>query len=141
MTVLVDEGDRLPVRQQIDELEAAMLDMPQVDIEVTHHFSHGIYAREILIPAGVTLTGKIHKTEHLNILSKGRITVVTDEGNKTIDAPATIVCPANTKRAGYAHTDCVWVTIHGTNETDLVKLEEELISPDYLSIKDTKVIK
>jgi len=123
-------------RKKMAELEAIMFDMEQVDIEPVHHFSSGIYAREIKIPAGVTLTGKIHRTEHLNILAKGKITVVTDEGQKTIEAPYVMTCPPNTKRAGYAHTDCVWITIHGTDEKDIDKLEAELITTDYLSLEE-----
>ena len=36
-----------------------------------------------------------------------------------------------TKRAVYAHPDVVWTTIHLTNETDLDKIEAEVIAPTY----------
>jgi hypothetical protein len=32
------------------------------------------------------------------------------------------------KRAGYAHSDTVWICIHPTDETDLEKLEEHFIA-------------
>ena len=115
-------------RNKIFELEAAIhRDLPAVDCPVTHHFSDGVYAREMRIPAGTVATGKVHKTLHLNILSQGDVSVLTEDGMKRIQAPCTIVSPPGTKRAVYAHTDVVWTTIHGTHETDLEKLEADLI--------------
>ncbi len=121
------------MRGKILALEDAILAMPEthIHIEPKHYFSDGVYAREIIIPAGTTLTGKIHKTEHLNIISKGEITVWTDEGMKRIKAPFTMVSKPGMKRVGYAHTDTVWTTIHGTQEKDLEKLEELLIAKTF----------
>jgi hypothetical protein len=114
---------------EIMQLEAAMLDMPQLEIPVRHWFAPGMYAREVTIPAGVCLTGKIHKFPHLNIISAGDISVLTEEGVKRIKAPFTLLSPAGVKRVGYAHTETVWTTIHATTETDLAKLEEHFIAP------------
>lgn len=121
-----------PTREKIMELESAMRQYDQLEIPVTHHFSEGLYAREILIPAGTILTGKVHKTEHLNIVSKGDITVWTEDGMKRVQAPFTMVSRPGTKRVGYAHEDTVWTTIHATNERDLVALEEQLIEKECL---------
>lgn len=112
-----------------------MLQEPQIEIKTTHYFAKGIYAREIFIPKGVLLTGKIHKTEHLNIVSQGKIAVVTEFGQKIIEAPCTLVSEPGTKRAGLALEDTVWTTIHGTNETDLEKLELELIADSHEALE------
>jgi quercetin dioxygenase-like cupin family protein len=117
--------------EQIQALEVAMREMPQEEIPVNHYFSNGVYAREIFIKKGTTLTGHIHKYSQLNILSKGEISVYTENGIKRISAPFTIVSPAGTKRVAYAHEDCVWTTIHGTHETDLEKIEEKFIVKDH----------
>lgn len=119
-------------RDKILRLEAAMFAQPQLTLETIHHFAPGVYARELRIPAGVLLTGKIHRTEHLNIVSQGRITVFTEDGGrKEIVAPCTLISKPGTKRVGYAHEDTVWICIHPTDETDLVALEAELIAPNY----------
>lgn len=119
----------LPTREQIERLEAQMRMMEQLPIEPVHHFADGLYAREILIPAGTILTGKVHSTEHLNIVSKGRIAVWTEDGMKIIAAPCTIVSRPGTKRVGFALEDTVWTTIHANpqNLTDLAALELALI--------------
>jgi hypothetical protein len=128
--------DCAELRDRLDRLEGEMLAMPQIEIAVTHTFVNGLYAREIFIPKGTILTGKIHKTDHLNIISKGDISVITEDGVKRVQAPCSIVSRAGTKRAGYAHEDTVWTTIHATPEMPLDELEAQLIAPthaDYLA--------
>lgn len=112
------------VRQKVFKAEALMLQMPQRELEVKHYFSHGIYARELYIPRDTILVGKLHKFSQLNILSKGDISVLIDEEVKRIQAPYTIVSSAGTKRIAYAHEDTVWLTIHGTDETNIDIIEE-----------------
>lgn len=132
MSAIVESGSKdVDARARILDLEAAMMDLPQLEIKTTHHFCNGVYAREIFIPKGTVLTGKIHKTEHLNIVSQGKIAVYTEEGMSEIEAPCTIVSKPGTKRVGFALEDTVWTTIHPTNETDLQKLEAELICTSF----------
>lgn len=130
----------IEVRNKILSFEDELKKFPQTDIPPVHYFADGIYAREITIPKGTVLTGKIHKTEHLNIISKGEISVVTEEGNKRISAPFTFVAKPGTKRVGYAHEDTVWTTIHASKEKDLEKLEIELISPDYMQLEEVELL-
>lgn len=101
--------------------------LPQVEIKTNHHFSYGVYAREIQIPADTILTGEIHKHENLNILIKGTIKVSVGEEIELIQAPCIIVSPPGTKRIAHTITECVWVTIHGTHERNLEKIREEFI--------------
>lgn len=119
-----------PLRAQIDRLEAEMRDMPQAAIKTTHTFGPGFYCRTIELDAGITLVGKVHSTEHVFLLSKGTLLVVTEDGEQELRAPCQLVCRAGLKRAGHAVTDCVVTNVHITTETDLVKLEAMLIEPD-----------
>ncbi len=119
------------MRQKIMRLESAMTEFQQIDIPPVHYFAKGLYAREIFIPKGTLLTGKIHKSEHLNIISLGDISVMTEEGIRRIRAPFAMISKPGIKRVGYAHEDTVWTTIHATGETDLDKIEEELIAKGY----------
>jgi len=128
ITVVYDEPRFLSMRDKVNALETEMRKREQIDIPVKHHFSQGVYAREITIPAGTLLTGKVHKYEQLNILSAGEISVLTEDGVKRVSAPFTVVSPPGTKRIAFAHTDCTWTTIHGTHETDLEKIENHFIA-------------
>lgn len=115
-------------KEKIFALEDLMRLEPQVELKVINYFSYGVYARELHIPAGVMLTGEIHKLENLNILSKGEISVMTEEGMVRVQAPFTVVSPPGTKRIALAHTDCIWTTIHGTFEKDLEIIEKYFIA-------------
>jgi hypothetical protein len=118
-------------RDKILSMESIILEMPQCEFEVTHHFAPGLYAREVFIPKGSIVVGKIHKHAHLNCVSKGHIAVYTEEGLKEITAPATFMSAPGTKRVGYAIADTVWTTYHPTDETDVAKIELEVIAPSY----------
>ena len=115
-------------RQVVFDMERLMHQVPQVELKVKHYFSKGVYARELHIPAGVILTGEIHKFENLNILSQGKIEVLTEKGMQEVEAPFTIVSPSGTKRIARAITDCIWTTIHGTDENDLNIIEKTFIA-------------
>ena len=124
-------------RASLADLEINLKDnFDHIELEPEHYFADGLYARELFIPAGTTIVGKIHKTSYLNVLLKGKITISTDNGPETLEAPAIMVGSPNDKKGGYAHTDCVWLNIHGTKETDLEKIENEVITKDYLAIDE-----
>ena len=116
----------LSERERVMRLENEIAKHPQVECPVWNHFAPGLYARKMLIRKGTVLTGAVHKTEHLCIIS-GDIEVTTEDGVKRItDAHAIITSKPGAKRAGYAHEDTYWTTVHATDETDLDKLVEEL---------------
>ncbi len=122
------------MRQKLYLLQEALGvgDLPDVDCPLQHTFAPGVYARTIFIPAGTCIVGKIHKHQHLNILSVGEVTVVTEQGgDEELKGPMVMVSPPGTKRAVYAHTDVVWTTIHLTENTDLEQIEDEVICPTY----------
>lgn len=120
-------------RDKIMALQAAVDQCPSTLAELVpkHHFAPGSYARELFVPAGRIVVGKIHKHAHVNVLSQGHCTVFTEDGLVELQAPLTFVSSPGTKRVVLTHTDIVWTTVHVTNETDLAKLEAELIVPSY----------
>src|SRR6476660_9178070 len=105
-----------------------------VNCPLTHRFTEGIYVREIFIPAGTYIVGKIHKHSHPNFLMSGTVDVVTETGGKEqLTGPLSMISPPGTKRALHAITDLVWVTIHHnpTNTQDLEELEKIVIAESY----------
>ena len=128
----------LVIRSQIDYVESILEEVhasgvPQQECKLTHSFTDGIYVREIFIPADTFVTGRIHRHNHLNYITKGKVTVLTRDGRETLEGPCTIYSTAGTKRALYTHTDTIWTTVHAnpTNETDIDKLEDIMLTPDY----------
>ena len=106
--------------QSIYDLEAALLRLPQADVQTEHSFCNGLYARTMHIPAGTVLTGAVHKDESFFVVRKGHLIVTTDDGSAQVGPGFMSVTQANTKRAGVALTDVEVTTFHAnpTNETD-----------------------
>jgi len=117
-----------PMRGNVFAIERLMTQMDQIDLRVEHHFSEGVYGRELFIPKGTTLTGKIHKHTNMNVMLKGDMSVLTEDGIKRVQAGFMCISPPGTKRVAYAHEDSVWLTIHGTDETDIEKIEHKFIA-------------
>lgn len=139
------DDSQADLRGKIVQLESKMKEMKEhiVHIEPVHYFANGLYAREIKIPKGVLLTGHIHKTEHLCVLSLGEVTVYTDEGMKRIKASTVIHSSPGTKRAMYAHEDSVWINFHHnpTNETDLEKIEAIYVVDSFEKLESEEIKK
>lgn len=126
-----------PTREAIQNLEDALRKHEQLDLPLKHTFAPGSYAREIFLPAGCLVVGKIHKHAHLNIVTRGLVTVVTEFGLKEIDAreaPVTFTSDAGSKRALYCHLDTIWITVHLVTSTDLAEIEREIIATDYVEL-------
>ena len=122
--------NEVTLRSKVFDIEKIMRTMPQLDLPVKHHFSQGVYGRELFIPKGCVLTGKIHKYQQLNVLCSGELSVLTEEGVKRVTPPFIIVSPPGTKRIAYAHEDSVWLTVHGTDEQDVDVIERHFIAQD-----------
>ena len=140
MNKLLTIEERAHARGLIAAFEDHIKTLPQIDVPITHHFSKGVYAREMRMKAGELVVGAIHKYENLNILSSGvaQVIYVDNLGEVVklqIKAPYTLVAKPGAKRVINAVTDIVWTTIHGTDETDLEKIEEEFIAKDYSQVQ------
>lgn len=98
---------------------------------VEHFFAPHLYARQMTIPAGSLIIGKIHRHAHINTVSKGRIKVFSEFGTSIVEAPFTFVSEPGTKRVGIALEDTIWTTYHPTEETDPVKAEEEIVCKTF----------
>jgi hypothetical protein len=126
-------------RQKIEIIEWIILNtMTNMadDLPVQNDVYNGMYIRQMLIPEGVVLTGKIHLEDHICILSQGDLSVMTDDGLKRLQAPFIFNARAGLKKMGYAHKDCTFTTVHATNLTDIDEIEAALLSDGDISWVD-----
>lgn len=127
----------LALRQKIDHAEAILLQVPQMEITPRHVFADGLYGREILIPAGTILTGKVHRHADMNFVLYGEIDVLTERGDfKRVTGPCWFPGKAGVKQIGHALTDTLWITVHATRNRDLETLEDEILIADPRSPHD-----
>lgn len=129
----VQKVDKSELREFVTALQSDLAELPQQQIEIKHHFSYGIYAREMIMPPEVVVIGKIHKFQSLNILSKGEVSVLDcgDGSVRRVRAPYTVVSEPGAKRVIYSFEETIWTTIHGTFEKDLEKIEAHFIANDF----------
>lgn len=124
-----------PTFEQILELERAMKALPPPDEptpgpELAHHFAAGAYARELTIPAGALIVGKLHATEHFLVVANGCVELITHESREIVAGPRVLVTKPGTKRVILALEDTTLITFHVTDERDPEKIEAAIIVPD-----------
>lgn len=110
--------------EKVAAMEKLSLQLPQVDIETSHILHGGMYARSIMIPAGVMLTGALIKIATILIVSGDVIAYIGDE---TIELTGYNVLPAsaNRKQAFVAKTDVYMTMIFASNALSVAQSEEQ----------------
>ena len=123
---------------KVEALEdAAVRDLELLDdLPFVNHFSEGLYCRELPIPAGVFLTGKVHKQDHLAMLIKGEIAIVNGDDTVHLKAPVIIPSKAGVKRAILAITDSIFITVHATTLTDVEEIEKAVVEEPREHIRE-----
>ena len=132
------------MRMRVLDFEREQLKKPQVEIPVEHNFFPGGYARTIRVPAGVEMTGAIHKYQNFNLLVSGELLIIAEDGPKHLIAPAQFWSPPGTKRVGKMLTDVVWTTILATDLTDVAEITAKFTcnsEQDYLAFTESLKLK
>jgi len=129
---------KLAKRTDIEALQKAASKLPQCELNTEHFFADGMYCRSLFRPADTLIVGKVHRREHLYIIASGTVTIAGDGYRETVTGPKVIVSKPGTKRAVYAHTDATTMTVHRTDETDLERIEAELIEEDTTAMFDSR---
>lgn len=122
--------DLIKKRLSIPELKKELGQLEQVETPSKHHFSDGLYTRETFMPAGTLAIGKTHRYRVTNILIKGKISVIMGDEESVYEAPCVFVSEAGIAKMAYFHEDTIWLNCHPTNETDLDKIEADVIISD-----------
>lgn len=119
--------------EKVIALQRAMMEMPQVEVASAFAHGGGIAAKAVLLKAGTQAVGGMHRFENMNIITKGDITVATDDGlirYTVTDAPILVLSPPGTKRAVTVHADTYWISLHATDKETTEEVEAEFIVAD-----------
>lgn len=129
-------------RERIMQLQDAMLNTPGTlgeneinEGNLEHFFATGVYGRKLFIPKGNLIVSKIHRGKTLNVIVEGVISVISEHGYHTYIAPHIFVSNPFTKRVVIALEDTTWLTAHGSHQTDLAKVEDEIIAKDFAELE------
>jgi SET domain len=97
---------------KLEQFESHMLDLPQVECPVVHHFGPGVYIREVTLPAGTFAVGHAQRYAHLNIMLSGSVAVLGDGGEvKALKAPM-IFTGQPGRKVGVVLETCVWQNVY-----------------------------
>lgn len=132
MLPVANEAARIPSRENILDLQSAML-QKQVDLpDPIHRFAPGMYMRELTIPSGMIVVGKTHRHAHFLMVLSGRAHVVSEFGGDILEAGHISVSLPGVKRVVLALEDTRFITIHVNKDDseDLEIIEAEHIEPE-----------
>ena len=131
MDTSITPEQTLAASVDIDSAEFLMVEnFQEIDAPVFHHFTDGLYIREIHMPAGSIVTSKIHRTKHPFVVLKGDVSVYSlNEGVVRYKAPHFGITLPGTRRILKNHEDTIWITFHPATETDVDEIEKRIIEP------------
>lgn len=125
-----------PTREQITRLQSAMVPLQCEQPVPGHHFAPGMYLRELTVPAGMVIVGKIHKHAHFLLVISGLARVVSEFGDEIVGAGYIAVSQPGVKRVVHAIEETHFVTVHVNKEDsqDLEFIEAEHIEPEVMGL-------
>lgn len=132
----------IPSDERLDQLACKMLEHPQVEQDIVHTFTKGLYSRRFVMPENTLWISAKHKTEHQYAILQGVVSVYSDsDGVVLLSAPHNGITKPGTQRMLYAHSLCVWITFHATDKTTPEEVWDEIIEPsskviEYLKQKE-----
>lgn len=131
-----------PTREQIIQLQESMIPIQCDQPEPTHFFAPGMYLRELTVPSGMLLVGKIHKHAHFLVVTKGRAEVISEFGRTIVEPGHISVSQPGTKRVVLALEDTQFITIHlNLDDTqDLSIIEADHIESEMIEITRGKLL-
>ena len=127
---------RVEAVREIDTLQEQMLSCDgamNASEFITNNFitANGLFAREMILPAGLITVGLVKKEEYISVLSAGTITEITPDGRTVMQAPYTWVSKGGEKRVVAVHETSVLVTFHKTKETNMLDIANSIVEmPD-----------
>jgi hypothetical protein len=115
------------MNELVEKIKEFTLHLPMVVMPTRHFLLEGMYARQILIPAGTAFVGRLHKKFHYFLCLAGGAWVQGDERQINIKAGMLLLCAPGSQRIGVTYADTIFVTIHRTEETLLKNIEDDCV--------------
>lgn len=109
---------------KVEQLEAAIKELPQIEIKTDNLFHAGMYARTVKIPAGAIITGTIIKIPTILIIS-GHCVFHIDGAPKEFDGYNVFAAKAVRKSALVALSDVHMTMLFPTDAKTVYDAEQE----------------
>lgn len=110
--------------EKVREFEKMVEHIPSIDIETTHDFHAGMYARTVLVPANSIITGVLIKCATLVII-QGDVTVFIGGESRYLTGYNIISASPNRKQVFRTYTDTYITMVFPSNATSIDEAEHE----------------
>jgi len=136
--------DNVKTRGDIEAFENFVNSMPEAlgedPFPLFQKLGAGTYTREIHLPAGHFVVGKLHKHESMVYMLRGKVMVADENGTRLVEAPCQFVSKAGVKRVGFVVEDVVWIDIHAVESDTVEEAEKEIFADSYDEYEYCKMI-
>lgn len=102
----------------------------ELGIELRHYMpddGSGVYIKWTSIPAGRVLQMHTHTFTHKSVLCHGRAMVTAGGISRVVEGPDVLTVQSGSPHEVEALTDCVWLCIHATDETDPEMVDHRIV--------------
>lgn len=118
--------------ERINDVQALMLTLPQVDIHTTHVLHAGIYSRSIAIPAGVQLVGALIKIPTMLTISGDVLMTIGEAKSMRLTGTHVLPASAGRKQLFAANEDTTVTMSFATNAKTVEEAEVEFTDDSEL---------
>lgn len=111
---------------------ATPTNLATLGIEIVHHFCGELpgpkpYIKEARMPAGSFLGKHSHLHDHLSVLVSGRARLWTKGVAEEHAGYCSLFMPAGVEHGIEAVTDCIWLCVWATDDTDPATVDETIM--------------
>lgn len=133
LTLFAGINHNITTSEAMLSLEKSELEKEQAPTPVRHIFGAGVYIRELSAAAGTFLIGHSQKMDHMNVMVKGKVLMLKDDGSIGIVGAGTTYVSKPGRKIGLVLEDMVWQNIYPTDETDIETLEDTYLDKSEYS--------
>ena len=139
---LIDNLPAMDWKYKVAYLAHKLHEMAQAECPVEHIMQGDEYIRQIRVPAGSVVIGRVHIHGHLVQLLEGTVLNVTEEGRQEITGPYEFVSAPGYQVVCVAVTDIVARTVHKNPDgvTDWKVLEARDFVPAEATLERGKMV-
>lgn len=87
----------------------------------------GVYIKKVTIPAGKRLDMHVHTFTHKSVLAMGCGILFVAGNRRVIKSGEILQVESGVEHAFEARSDCTWLCIHATSETDPERIDHTLV--------------
>lgn len=136
----------IPFQEKLEALEKYMEGCAPIEIEHPNVLRSGpLFYKDMVMPKGTVLIGRVHKYPHMTLLIDGAVVVwSSDTGLRYFDRYSANLCEPGTQRLFYAIEDTVWANIHhldiDVHEAHATEFLTSCNSQAYLEFRERYVL-